>query len=109
MNALLVKSSLPRRYSRGNFKRPPFSKAVSLDYDDRSYHTFSSSSSKQTTIRIENLTEDEAPGDDDTDIDDEDSSDLMMSANEYNNADFQRNRFRTVSTVSECSEFSTCH
>ena len=30
----LPESPEPKRYLRGNLKRPPFSKAVSLDYDD---------------------------------------------------------------------------
>ena len=33
----LPESPEPKRYLRGNLKRPPFSKAVSLDYDDSQY------------------------------------------------------------------------
>ena len=33
----LPESPEPKRYLRGNLKRPPFSKAVSLDYDDSRY------------------------------------------------------------------------
>ncbi len=104
-----MKSSPSRRYSRSNFRKPPFSKAFSLDYDDggSSHYTYCSmSSSKQTTVRIENdsyqINEDDTSEDEDTD------EALMVSATESTALPLT-SRMRTVSTVSECSEFSTCH
>ena len=96
----MASSSSPARVGRlqARYNRPPMAKAVSLDYDD-SHHTYCSTSSKQTTIRIEN-TADNTSVDEDTDDDD-----LMVSAE----SDRTLPKLRTVSTVSECSEFSTAN
>ena len=121
-------SLYPRRYSRTNApKRPPFKKAMSLDCDDsRNTYTISNSSSKQTTVHIEIENDDT----DDT-MDEEDENDEVLEIPEVRipevrevpeeeatsdegfmvsaKSEIRQMRIRTVSTVSECSEFSTCH
>lgn len=103
-------TSSARRYSR-TIKRPPFNKAVSLDYDDGSHYTYcSNTSSKQTTIRIENDSHHFTEEGDTSEDEDTDNALMMTASSEFSGGGGENmKRLRTVSTVSECSEFSTCH
>ena len=88
--------------------RPPFVKAVSLDYD-RSYcstrSTSSRQSSRQTIVKIENEKLDEKsdePEPCNTSEDETDDAIMMYSAESEVRMSMSKMR-----TVSECSEFST--
>lgn len=83
---------------------------MSLDYDDGSHYTYcSNTSSKQTTIRIENDSHHFTEEADTSEDEDTDNALMMTASSEFSSGLEKIQRLRTVSTVSECSEFSTCH